>query len=139
MKQTALIHSDLSYLVACLGHTDEITLADAGFPIPSDVQRIDLAVTPGIPDFFTTLSTLLTEMTIEGVLIAQETAEQSPEFYQKLLNILEDYQSQHPRIVSIQMISHEELKERTERSKAVVRTGECTPFANLILQAGVAF
>lgn len=139
MKQTALLHSELSYLTARLGHTDEITLADAGLPIPSDVQRIDLAVTPGVPDFFTTLSTLLTEMAIEGVVIAQETAEQSPEFYQQLKNILDDYQNLHQRIVSMQMVSHEELKKRTACSKAVIRTGECTPYANVILQSGVAF
>ncbi|MEF1307007.1 RbsD/FucU domain-containing protein, partial [Vibrio owensii] len=39
----------------------------------------------------------------------------------------------------INYVSHEDFKARTEQSRAVVRTGECTPYANVIFQAGVVF
>jgi D-ribose pyranase len=41
--------------------------------------------------------------------------------------------------VPITACPHEEFKQRTARARAVVRTGECTPYHNVILQAGVVF
>jgi len=37
------------------------------------------------------------------------------------------------------VVSHDELKRLSHRARAVVRTGECTPYANLMLVAGVTF
>ncbi|GAM55080.1 ribose ABC transport system, high affinity permease rbsD [Vibrio ishigakensis] len=72
MKKSTLINSEISYLVATLGHTDEITVCDAGLPIPDEVQRIDLALTHGVPSFIDTVKVILTESQIEGVVIAEE-------------------------------------------------------------------
>jgi D-ribose pyranase len=131
MKKTALINSGLSSIIAKMGHTDEITIADCGLPIPSQEQRVDLAVTRGVPSFFQVLEVILKELQVEGAVIASEMKEQSPDTYKRLKELL-------PEIQWIE-ISHSEFKKRTESSKAVVRTGECTPFANIILISGVAF
>jgi D-ribose pyranase len=42
-------------------------------------------------------------------------------------------------VTAVQTISHEELKEKTRQARAVIRTGEFTPYANIILVAGVVF
>ncbi len=47
----SLLNKELSYLVATLGHTDEITICDAGLRIPYEVTRIDLALTKRVPSF----------------------------------------------------------------------------------------
>src|SRR5918997_845470 len=36
-------------------------------------------------------------------------------------------------------VSHDELKRLSARARAVVRTGECTPYHNVILVSGVTF
>jgi D-ribose pyranase len=36
-------------------------------------------------------------------------------------------------------ISHRELKRLSEQARAVVRTGECTPYHNVVLASGVTF
>lgn len=36
-------------------------------------------------------------------------------------------------------VKHEELKKITRESEAIVRTGECSPYANVILKSGVVF
>ena len=41
--------------------------------------------------------------------------------------------------IAPQTVSHEEFKRRTAKARAMVRTGECTPYANIILIAGVKF
>ncbi|NAX20709.1 D-ribose pyranase [Vibrio sp. V39_P1S14PM300] len=139
MKKSTLINSELSYLVATLGHTDEITICDAGLPIPDQVQRIDLALTHGIPGFIETVRVVLSESQIEGVVIAREFEQVSPEHHRALINELEHEQESTGREITVQYLSHDDFKQRTHQSRAVVRTGECTPYANVIFQAGVVF
>ncbi|WP_028862397.1 D-ribose pyranase [Psychromonas aquimarina] len=138
MKKTALINAELSYLVASLGHFDEITICDAGLPVPSQTQRIDLALTHGVPAFIDTVSVLLDEMQVTGVILAEEFQLVSPDLHNALQGLIAKEQKQGKEI-SVSYISHEEFKGRTRDSKAVVRTGECTPYANVIFQAGVVF
>ena len=139
MKKNALINADLSYLVARLGHTNEITICDAGLPIPDTTQRIDLALIPGVPTFIATVTAILAEMQIEGVVLAEEFATVSPELHQTLLSVITAEEQLTNREITLTYISHEAFKVRTEQSKAVVRTGECTPYANVIFQSGVVF
>ncbi|CAE6941994.1 D-ribose pyranase [Vibrio sp. B1FLJ16] len=139
MKKTALINSDISYLVATLGHTDEITICDAGLPIPEHVQRIDLALTHGVPSFLDTVRVILSESQIEGVIIAEEFTDVSPELHKALIEELNKESERTERNIEVNYVSHEAFKARTEQSRAVIRTGECTPYANVIFQAGVVF
>ncbi|NOH78805.1 D-ribose pyranase [Vibrio sp. RE86] len=139
MKKSTLINSELSYLVATLGHTDEITICDAGLPIPDAVQRIDLALTHGVPSFLDTVKVILSESQIEGVVIAEEFASVSPDHHKALVDLIEAERALSGKAISIQYVSHETFKSRTNNSRAVVRTGECTPYANVIFQAGVVF
>ncbi|PTX59958.1 D-ribose pyranase [Melghirimyces profundicolus] len=131
MKKTTLLNSHLSRVISELGHTDRIVIGDAGLPSPEGTERIDLAVCPGVPGFLETLNAILSEMEVERVMVAKETAEVSPRLEQELKGILSEVEWEH--------ISHEELKNRSRSAKALDRTGEFTPYANVILQAGVAF
>lgn len=139
MKKSTLINAEISYLVAKLGHTDEITICDAGLPIPEHVQRIDLALTHGVPSFLDTVKVILSESQIEGVIIAEEFAQVSPAHHDGLLTLLNKESEITGKAIHISYISHEAFKVRTAQSRAVVRTGECTPYANVIFQAGVVF
>ena len=53
MKKTGLLNKDLSEVIAGMGHRDMLVIADAGLPIPPNVRRIDLAVSPNLPRFTT--------------------------------------------------------------------------------------
>ncbi len=139
MKKNTLLNAELSYLIAKLGHTDEITICDAGLPIPEGVQRIDLALTQGIPGFLVTLKAILSEFQVESVVMAHEFAEISPELHDKLLSELGHELSPSGEKPAVEYVSHEAFKTRTQRSRAIIRTGECTPYANVILKAGVVF
>ena len=129
MKKIGIINSQISAVLAQLGHTDMITIADAGLPIPDTTQRIDLALTKGKPSFVDTLEVILTEMCIEKAIVAQEILEYSPDLYKEIQISLGD--------IPIETVSHVEFKQQTQTSRAVIRTGEFTPYANVILVAGV--
>ena len=134
MKRTALLHSALSQVIATMGHGDMLVLGDAGLPIPygpNAPQRIDLAVSRGTPSLQAVLDAVLAELQVERTIIAQEAlvgpAHALPAWFPHALQVPCD------------TVSHEAFKQRCASARAMVRTGECTPYANIILVAGVAF
>ena len=133
MKRSPLLHAELSHVIASLGHGDMLVLGDAGLPIPDGPRRIDLAVARGVPQLDDVLQAVLSEMQVEGIVIADEALDgdgdtkKLPGWYPQSLGI------------EPQTVSHEEFKRRTAKARAMVRTGECTPYANIILIAGVKF
>lgn len=131
MKKTKILNSDLSAVIALMGHTDTMAIGDAGLPIPESSKRIDLAVKRGLPSFMEVLETVLSELEVEEVTIASEIVSENSDLYETLKELFQS--------VKINLVPHTEFKEQTKRCKAVVRTGECRPFANIILQSGVAF
>lgn len=129
MKKTKMINSELSYIISQMGHTDSLTIGDCGLPIPPKTKRIDLALTHNVPTFIQTLDVVLDELYVEEAIIASEIKEKNPEVYEAIKK----------RVSNLQEVSHEEFKILTKDSKAIVRTGECSPYANIILKSGVVF
>lgn len=135
MKKTGLINSGISAAIAGMGHTDSITVCDSGLPIPQSVQRIDLALVKGIPTFIETVEAVLLELKVEEIIIAEEFEVVSPAVCASLLEAVEKSNG----TVKITKLAHEDLKKLSETSKAIIRTGEFTPYANVILKSGVVF
>lgn len=131
MKKTTLLQSDLSHVIATLGHMDTLVIADAGLPIPAETLRIDLALTKGVPGAVQTLRVVLAEMQVEKVILAQEAKDRNPRFLAEVQELLPN--------VPIEFVPHVDFKTRTGSARAVVRTGEFVPYANVILVSGVVF
>ena len=136
MKRTALLNRHLSALVASLGHMDEIVVADAGLPVPEGVKVIDLAVSAGIPSFREVLAALRSELVIEGAVWADEAAE---DLSMQMQSELDVWSAETGLTIAASRLPHDDFKLRTGKSKAIIRTGEVTPYANIILISGVAF
>lgn len=131
MKKIGVINGLISEVIAKMGHYDMLMIGDAGLPIPPGVRRIDLALCQGVPNFIQTLRVVLSELKLQSVVVASEMQEVSPELYKKTLNELDG--------VEVELVSHEELKAMSQKAVAVIRTGEFTPYANIILKSGVVF
>lgn len=128
MKRNGMLNSHISKVLSDLGHTDTIVVADAGLPVPAGVMKIDLSLKEGVPAFLDVVKVLKEEMVVENVTAAEEI-EQNQTVHEELKNSFNH----------IDYISHESLKDRLKDAKAVIRTGEITPYANCILHAGVTF
>lgn len=134
MRKTATtINPALSRVISEIGHTDLLVVTDAGLPIPPSSERIDLAYRPGAPAFLDVLDTVLAELVIEGATVSSEIAENSPEVLEALRERFADMDFE------ITLIPHVEFKSLTHGARAFVRSGEFTPYANVILHAGVAY
>ena len=128
MKRGGIINAKLAGALAGLGHTDQVVVCDAGLPLPPGPEVVDLAFRFGVPTFEIVLSGLLEELVVEGGTAAEEV-EGNPRSHEYLTSHLPD----------LGFVPHEELKRMVAAAKLVVRTGEATPYSNVILRCGVPF
>ncbi len=131
MKKIGLLNQPLSAVIAGMGHQDTLVIGDAGLPIPPQTPRIDLAVSAGIPAFLDVLRAALAELQVESAIIASELEHRSPAMYAALRAEL--------GAIPVTAIPHSEFKAQSAHARAIVRSGEFTPYANVILVAGVVF
>lgn len=135
MKRNGIVNSDISRVLSYMGHTDRICIGDCGLPIPCETERIDLSLKLGQPTFMDVLKEVASDMKIEKIILAEEIKEKNP----KVLLEIQDYFSKSGIKPEVEYVSHAELKSITKECKAVIRTGEITPYANIILQSGCIF
>ena len=133
MKKSGILNSDISRVLSYMGHTDTIAIGDCGLPIPDEVERIDLALAFGVPTFMQTLEIVAGDMKVEKIILAEEIKTQNPEVLRQVEELFAGAE------IEVEFVSHTELKEKTWDCKAVIRTGEITPYANIILQSGCIF
>lgn len=130
MKKRGVLNEGISRVISCLGHKDMLVICDAGFPIPKGVDRIDVAVGKNIPRFLETVRVIVEELFVEKIIVANELGKDS-ELYKKLIGLFSQ--------IKVENVPHEELKAMIRDARAVVRTGEFTPYANVILVCGVGY
>jgi len=131
MKKSGIINSQLAGYVAALGHMDLFLVGDAGMPIPKGIPVVDLAVCGGVPTFVQVMDAIVGEVEVEHYTIANEIENHNPRLLEYLRDTLPKAQER--------MITHVDLKKETADVKFAVRTGEFTPYPNVILRSGVAF
>lgn len=133
MKKIGTLNSDLSRVIAGMGHTDTLIICDSGLPIPEGRRVVDLALTTNIPRLMDTLEVVLEELEIERAIVAKEMKEESAGLFQQVCDALDS--------IEMQSMSHEAFKDlgTSDGNVTFVRTGEATPYANVALISGVTF
>ncbi|HUR04597.1 MAG TPA: D-ribose pyranase [Nonomuraea sp.] len=129
MKRSGILNGQLAGALARLGHTDQLVVCDVGLPIPRGPEVVDLAFRLGVPSFEDVLGTLLDELVIESSVAAEEVGARNSACHMLLMT----------RLSPLLLVPHEELKRMVADARLVVRTGEATPYANVILRCGVPF
>lgn len=131
MKKSKVINSDISRVIAQMGHFDTLSIGDAGMPVPMGTEKIDLAVDNGIPSFMDVLNNVLEELEVQRIFLAEEIKTENPEMLENIKKRLPD--------MPITFIPHTEMKASLKDTHAFIRTGEMTPYANILLESGVTF
>lgn len=131
LKLNGILNSDISKVLSDLGHTDWIVIGDAGLPVPEGVKRIDLSLKLGTPSFVEVLQEVILDMEVESAIVAEEIKKENIDQLNNVRKIIGNK--------TIEFVSHAAFKEKTRYAKAIIRTGEATPFSNIILKAGVIF
>lgn len=133
MKKSGILNSQLAGIIASMGHTDKLVICDCGLPIPRNVELVDLALCEKIPGFLDTLRIILQELKVEEALVAEELLNSSKGTFEEIKKLLPE--------IDIKKTSHDNFKKLCKNGDRVcfVRTGETTPYANIILSSGVTF
>jgi len=131
MKEHGILHPQLARIISQMGHGDLLGIADAGLPLPREVERVDLAFAPNEPGLLSVVDTVLTELRVDGYVLAQEANEACPRLVEALAERLPGLEAE--------WMDHEDLKRLAHGARAMVRTGEFTPYANVLLRSGVDF
>lgn len=132
MKKTPLLNIALSRAIASMGHGDILIIGDAGLPVPHGVELIDLAVTPGLPDFASVLRCVLNELQVERHVLAEEIQTVEPPALAEIERLTDTLGER-------EYMPHEAFKMLSRKARAMVRTGECQPYSNIALVSGVTF
>ena len=132
MLKKGILHPQLARILAEIRHMDILVIGDAGLPVPKGVERVDLGWKEGNPPYLDVLEEIMKYMVIEKATFATEAKTVSPDFHKKALGLL-------PEGLAIDYIEHKELKEQCQNAKAIILTGEFTPYTNVILVAGCAY
>ena len=130
MKRNGILNAPLSGALATLGHTDLILVVDAGFPVPSDAHRIDLAIAENLPDLRTVLDLIGDEIIVEGVVRADDVTTNNPRLDEWL-------QARFPDAEFTTRSHSDMLGELALQAKVIVRTGAFEPWGNIGLFCGV--
>ena len=131
MKRDRLLNREMISEIAALGHTEYFCIADCGLPAPKGVKVIDISITAGKPAFLEVLDAVREELVIESVILASEMDDKN----QQLSKEMDRRFAEIPR----EKVCHEEFKRLTAQAKCIVRTGENSSYANVILVGGVNF
>lgn len=131
MKKDGILNTNLISEVAAIGHTQYLVIGDAGLPIPKGVNVLDISLTKGVPGFMQVLEAVNEELVSEAYILAEEIKEGNRELETQVLELLKEQ--------PVTYVPHEEFKKLTEEAQVIVRTGETSSFANIILVAGVNF
>jgi D-ribose pyranase len=132
MKKCGHLNRDVSRVLACMGHTDSLVIADCGLPVPEGVECIDLSLALGDPAFLRVLDSVLADFKVERAVFATEAREHNAAVAARASCLSQEN-------VQVDFVSHETLKGLSRRARAVIRTGEASPYANVLLYSGVIF
>lgn len=132
MLKQGIINPQLAKALSSLGHTDTIVLADAGLPIPKGTERVDLAWKANEPRLLPVLKEILEHTVVQRAYLAEEIkSESNAEMHKEILNTLGD--------IPVTYIPHVKLKEMSGEARCIIRTGEFSPYPNVILESGCPF
>ena len=131
MKKIGVINKEIAGLIAGMGHGDMLVVSDAGLAIPDSIKRIDVSICPGLPKVMDLLKVIREELHVEYILVPQLMKKHCPHIQSELKKLYPE--------AKIRELNTDMYKERAYQSKAIIRTGEYTAFANVILVAGVTF
>ena len=131
MKKGGILNPAICSLLAELGHTDELLIVDAAYPLPSDGHVIDLTQTAGIPRLLDVMRAVAEELVIESIAVPAEFREYSARLFQELIKSLGD--------IDVDEVPFHEFKEHSLDVKGIIRTAEFSSYANVRIVAGSAF
>jgi len=128
MKEVGIVNRELARLLSEQGHGDMLMIVDAGFAIPKHADVVDISLTENCPMVIDTLQEIKKFFSVEKLIFADKTQEVSPTLFDNITGLFGG--------APVEIVTHPQIKELSAKVKAVIRTGDFTAYANVILVSG---
>jgi D-ribose pyranase len=128
MLKSGILNPAINSLLCRVRHTNTLVIADRGFPFWPQIETIDISLVDDIPRVLDVLRAIRGNFIIGRAFAAQQFLEENtPDTASALENAL--------RGIPITFEPHDELKKRVPRAVGLIRTGDTTQYANLVLES----
>lgn len=128
MLKSGILNPAINSLLCRVRHTNTLVIADRGFPFWPQIETIDISLVDDIPRVLDVLRAIRGNFAIGRAFAAQQFLEENtPDTASALENALLG--------IPITFEPHDDLKKRVPRAVGLIRTGDTTQYANLVLES----
>ena len=128
MLQTGILNPQVLHLLARVRHTNTLVIADWAFPYWPGIETVDISLTAGIPTILQVLDLITPNFKIGRIWQAEEFMGANP---QETVNAFARSFGKIPLIRE----PHLQFKTRVPHAIGLIRTGDATPYGNIILES----
>lgn len=127
MLRSGILNPRILELVARIRHTNTLVIADRGFPYWPQIETVDISLIDDVPTVMQVFDALQENFVLGSVWVAEEfKAHNSAEKLAALQSSTGD---------KLHFESHLQLKERVPHAIGLIRTGDTTQYANLVIES----
>ena len=127
MLKQGILNPQINSLLARVRHTNALVIADRGFPFWPIIETVDISLVDGVPTVLQVLAAIRANFIVGQAFMAEEFLAHNPEAtraaYTHALAGVEVIHEPHEA----------SFKPRVPRAIGLIRTGDTTPYGNLIL------
>ena len=128
MLKTGILNPNVLSLLARVRHTNTLVIADRGFPFWRLMETVDLSLVDNVPTVLDVLNALRSNFVVGKAWMAREfKRENTKETQAKFAEALAG--------VPLTFEPHAEFKKRVPAAIGLIRTGDTTQYANMILES----
>lgn len=128
MLKTGILNPQLASLLARVRHTNTVVIADRGFPFWPGIETVDLSIVDNLPTVLQVLAAIRPNYVFGKAWMAQEFLKANAKPVQKrFITALTG--------ASLKFEAHVDFKKRVPNVIGLIRTGDTTPYANMILES----
>jgi D-ribose pyranase len=128
MLKTGILNPAINSLLSRVRHTNTLVIADRGFPFWPSIETVDISLVDDIPRVLDVVQAIRPIFVIGSAFMAEEfRVANLPDTQDAYMSALSG--------ISITFEPHIEFKKRVPRVVGLIRTGDTTQYANIILES----
>jgi D-ribose pyranase len=128
MLKTGILNPSINSLLSRVRHTNTLVIADRGFPFWPMIETVDISLVNDVPTVLQVLAALRGNFVIGKAWMAREFLRNNqPKTRSAFARALTGIDLKHE--------PHVDFKQRVPNAIGLVRTGDTTQYANLILES----
>jgi D-ribose pyranase len=128
MLITGILNPQINSLLSRVRHTNTLVIADRGFPFWPMIETVDISLVDDVPTVLAVLGAIRPNFQIGKAWMAREFLEH---------NSAKTRSAFAGALGGIELVHepHAEFKKRVPRAIGLIRTGDTTQYANIILES----